>query len=266
MIATAKNYDVICFQLRNNLYSQLDSPLKKDLNRLSNDIKAIITSGKKIQSQSVDMLSQVFNLRIKALKWLADDKNFDYLKMLNDIFPQIEELKSNKKLEVLTENLLFALRCNHRVVESLVGTNEFSSDTIASNISQLPDITYQQYLASLAFANLDDETSQKIVDWTNASLHIEFVLVAADIISENKLKISNKTINELAFLVADSAQEYSALAAELGILKIRSTRQSFSLCQGRNRQYKSWNSTKRNQRTRTRFRKTLCNNQIIQQS
>jgi hypothetical protein len=228
MIATAKNYDVICFQLRNNLYSQLENPLKKDLNRLSSDIKAIITSGKKVQAQSVDMLSQVFNLRIKALKWLADDKNFDYLEMLKDIFPQIEELKSNRKLEVLTENLLFALRCNQRVVESLAGTSEFSSNSFASNISQLPDITYQQFIASLAFANLDDETAQKIVDWTNASLNIEFVLVAADIIGDDKLKISDKTINELAFLVADAAQEYSALAAELGILKTRSTRQSFS--------------------------------------
>jgi|LakMenE01Jun11ns_1017448.scaffolds.fasta_scaffold9848979_1 hypothetical protein len=228
MIAAAKNYDVICFQLRNNLYSQLENPLKKDLDRLSSDIKAIITSGKKVQAQSVEMLSQVFNLRIKALKWLADDKNFDYLEMLKDIFPQIEELKSNKKLEVLTENLFFALRCNQRVVESLVGSSEFSSSSFASNISQLPYITYQQFIASLAFANLDGETAQKIVDWTNASLHIEFVLVAADIIGDDKLKISDKTINELAFLVADAAQEYSALAAELGILKTRSTRQSFS--------------------------------------
>jgi len=228
MIATAKNYDVICFQLRNNLYSQLESPLKKDLNRLYSNIKAIITSGKKIQAQSVDMLSQVFNLRIKALKWLAADKNFDYLEMLNDIFPQIEEMKSNRKLEVLTENLLFALRCNQRVAESLVVTSDFSADNFASNISQLPEITYQQFIASLAFANLDDETVQKIVDWTNASLHIEFVLVAADIIGDDKLKISDKTINELAFLVADAAQEYSALATELGILKTISTRLSFS--------------------------------------
>lgn len=193
--------------------------------------KAILPSGKKVQPQSVDMLSQVFNLRIKALKWLADDSRsfgIDYLEMLNDIVPQIEEMKSNKKLEVLTENLLFALRCNQRVVESLVATSDFSTDNFASNISQLPEITYQQFIASLAFANLDDETAQKIVDWTNASLHIEFVLVAADIIGDDNPKISDKTINELAFLVADAAQEYSALATELGILKTRSTRQSFS--------------------------------------
>jgi hypothetical protein len=228
MIATAKNYDVICFQLRNNLYAQLENPLKKDLNRLSSDIKLLILSGKKVQAQSVGMLSQVFNLRIKALKWLSDDINFDYLDMLKDILPQIEELKSNKKLEVLTENILFALRCNQRVVEALVGTSEFSSETFTSNLAQFPDITYQQFIASIAFANLDDNTAQKIVNWTTASLHIEFVLVAADIINDDKLKISDKTINELAFLVADAAQDYSALATELGILKSRSTRQSFS--------------------------------------
>lgn len=228
MIATAKNYDVICFQLRNNLYSQLQSPLKKDLNRLSNNIKTLIISGEKIKTQSVNMLSQVFNLRIKALKWLSADTNFDYLEMFKNIFPQIEELKSNKKLEVLTDNILFALRCNQRVVESIINSSEFSSETFTSNLGQLPDITYPQFIASLAFANLDDETTQKIVDWTNASLHIEFVLVATDIISDEKLKISDKTINELAFLIADAAQEYSALATELGLLKSRSTRQSFS--------------------------------------
>ena len=228
MIATAKNYDVICFQLRNNLYSQLQSPLKKDLNRLSNNIKTLIISGEKIKTQSVNMLSQVFNLRIKALKWLSADTDFDYLEMFKAIFPQIEELKSNKKLEVLTDNILFALRCNQRVVESIINSSEFSSETFTSNLGQLPDITYPQFIASLAFANLDDETTQKIVDWTNASLHIEFVLVATDIISDEKLKISDKTINELAFLIADAAQEYSALATELGLLKSRSTRQSFS--------------------------------------
>lgn len=228
MVATAKNYDIICFQLRNHLYSQLESPLKKDLNRLSSDIKAVITSGKKVQAQPVSMLSQVFNLRIKALKWLAYDKHFDYLEMLNNIFPKIEDLKSNRKLEVLSENLLFALRCNQRVAESLVETGEFLPNSFTSNISQLPDITYQQFVASFVFANLDDETSQKIVDWTNASLHIEFVLVAADIIGEGKVKISDRTINDLAFLVADAAQEYSALATDLGILKTRSTQHSFS--------------------------------------
>jgi hypothetical protein len=68
MLATVKNYDLICYQLRNNLYSQLENPLKKDIDRLSKDITNIINSNKKIQSQSVDILAQLFNLRVKAIK------------------------------------------------------------------------------------------------------------------------------------------------------------------------------------------------------
>ena len=155
MVATAKNYDIICFQLRNNLYSHLRSPLKKDLNRLSNDIKALITSGEKIttHSNNINILSQVFNIRIKALKWLNADTNFDYLEMANEIFPQIEELRSSKKLEILTDNILFALRCNQRVVASIIGAGELSSSKFNSNLADLPDITYQQFIASLTFAN-----------------------------------------------------------------------------------------------------------------
>ena len=150
------------------------------------------------------------------------------MEMFKDIVPKIEELRSNKKLEVLTDNILFALRCNQRVIESLINMSELSSESFSTNVEQLPDITYQQFIASFAFANLDYETTQKIVDWTNASLHIEFVLVATDIISDEKLKVSDKTINDLAFLIADAAQEYLALATEFGILKSRSAKQSFT--------------------------------------
>lgn len=228
MIATIKNYDVICFQLRNSLHTHLESPLKKALNSLSANITTLITSGKKIQAPSIDMLSQVFNLRIKALKWLSADQRFDYQERFKEIFYKIEELKSNKKLENLTDNILFALRCNQRVVDALLPSKEMSPDAFTPYLNKLPDLTYQQFIASLAVANLDDETTQRIVDWTNASLHIEFVMLAADIISDDKLKISEQTINELAFLIADAAQEYSALAIELGIVKSQATRQSFS--------------------------------------
>jgi len=222
---TAARYDIICFQLRNNFYSQLQSPLKKEINRLSSDIITLIISGKKIKVLSTTMLSQVFNLRVKALKWLLTDPTFDYREMFKSIFPQIEELRENKKLEVLSENILFALRCNQRVAESIMSLNEFLPKTSDSNPTEFPDVTYAQFAAS--FVNIDSETKQRIIDWTNSSLNIEFVLLAADIISNKKLEISDKTINDLAFLVADSAQEYIALATELGALKSRSAKESF---------------------------------------
>ena len=227
MLATIKNYDLICYQLRNNLYSQLDNPLKKDIDKLAKDITNILQSGKKIQFQSVDILAQVFNLRVKAIKWLSQDCDFNYLEMLTEVSNQIEEIGENKKMEILKENILFALRCNRRIIESLFSTG-VQSENLNIDFNQLPDISYQQLLASLAFAIPDDETAQKIVDWTNASLHIEFVMLAADIIRDEKIIVSDKSINELSFLVADAAQEYSALATEFGIIKKTANQQSLS--------------------------------------
>ncbi len=227
MLATVKNYDLICYQLRNNLYSQLDNSLKKDIDKLSKEITNILNSSKKIQSQSVDVLAQLFNLRVKAIKWLSQDNNFNYLEMLSEVTSQIEEIGENRKMEILKDNILFALRCNRRVIESLFNSGG-QSENLNIDFNQLPDINYQQFLASLAFAIPDDETAQKIADWTNASLHIEFVMLAADIIRDEKIKVSDSSINELSFLVADAAQEYSALATEFGILKTKANQQSFS--------------------------------------
>jgi hypothetical protein len=128
MIATAKNYDVLCFELRNHS-SQLDNPLKKDLNKLLSNIKDIITSGKKIKpSLNTLLLSQIFNFRVKAIKWLLEDSAFNLTEILDEVYPQFEELKQNPKMEVLAENILFALRCNRKVVDS-IATVDFSKKT-----------------------------------------------------------------------------------------------------------------------------------------
>lgn len=221
MPAKIKNYDILCYQLRNNLYSRLDNPLKNELDQLSGDIKQLIVSGELIGDPSIPILEQIFNLRIKAIKWLTSEGNFDYENMHNEIISQIERMGANKKFEVLTENLLFAIRCNQRVVESVMNNSENASASLTSVVSQLPEITYQQFLASLAYAIPDEVAVQKIVDLTNSSLRIEFVMLAADIIYDDNLKLSTKTINDLAFLVADAGQDYLAIATDLGIVKKR---------------------------------------------
>lgn len=227
MLATFKNYDSICYQLKNNFYSQLQNPLKKDLDKLSKSITNILISGKKIQVLSVDILEQIYNFRIKALKWLSEENNLNYLEMLSEVSNEIEEIGKNKKMEILKENILFALRCNKRVVESFINNGEQPAN-LSDNLKDLPDIDYKKFLTFLFYTIPDNQTAQKILDWTNSSLYVEFVILATGIIIEEKMIISDKTINELAFLIANSAQEYLALATELGFIKTESNRQEFS--------------------------------------
>jgi len=89
-------------------------------------------------------------------------------------------------------------------------------------------LTYNQFITAIALGIPDEAITQKIIDWTNSSLYIEYIAVAAFIIKDEKLNVPNRIINQLAFLVANAAQDYSAIAIELGILKMRSAQPSSS--------------------------------------
>jgi hypothetical protein len=225
MITAGRNQELICYQLRNNLYLQLDNPLKKDIDQLSKKIKEILATGKKIGKLSTALLGDIFNLRIKAAKWLANNNKLDYSKILNEMPSEIEKFKKNEKLEILVENILFAMRCNKRVADSVLNSSENATEVdLNLDIKEMPELTYPMFLASLATIP-SDEVVQKMVDWTNSSLQIEFVMLATDIIHDHKLDIADNQIDELSFLVADAAQEYAALATEFGVLKRRSVTQ-----------------------------------------
>lgn len=224
MLATAKNYDIICFQMSNQL-SHLESPMKKETTKLLNGIREILNSGKKIKPGLNAILPSIFNYRFKAIKWLIEKGDFNFTNIIDEVYPQLEELKDDPKLEILVENILFALRCNKRVVDSVISISGSNEGELEMSLSEFPVINYEQFITSIALGIPDDAVAQKIVDLTNSSLYIEFVGVAAYIIHSENLKISDKLINELAFIVADSAQEYSAVATELGILRPRTHNQ-----------------------------------------
>lgn len=218
MLAQAKNLDNICFQLRNNLYSEIDHPLKKELDAICQDIKATLLSAKTLKVLPTPIIKSLFNLRFKALLWLSKENNMDYLQMVEDVMQKLDEKQDHQELATLVENLRFSLRCCEIVVDSLT-TNE-ASGNFQEAFEKMPEITFDMYFAILSMSYPDDKTVQDLFDWTNASLNIEFGLLAVDIIKSENLKLSRKAIFDLEFLVANSAQEYYALAVGLGIVKL----------------------------------------------
>ena len=167
----------------------------------------------------MNVLPEIFNLRIRGIKWLLEEGEFDLAGIMDEVYPQIEMLKKNPRLEVLAENILFALRCNQRVINKLTALAGFSEENVSNSLTQLPSITYDQFVAALAFSIPDQDGAQKFLDWMSTSLCIEFVAIATVTIDEEKLHVSSENINELAFIVSDAAQDYIALATELGLFK-----------------------------------------------
>jgi hypothetical protein len=173
-------------------------------------------------------IAQIFNFRVKAIKWLLNNNEFDFNNLFSEVYPEIEKYNLNPKLQILSENLLFALRCNKRVVNALFNSADFSQENFEKQASKLPTINYDQFITSIALGIPDDANAQKIIDWTNSSLYIEYIALAASLIYDEKLSVSAKVINDLAFLVAEAAQLYFAISTEMGIIKQSSQKYTLS--------------------------------------
>ncbi len=218
MLAAAKNYDVICLQMRNYL-AQQEGPIKHETNRFVDGVREIINSGDPIKPKLDKFLPQVFNYRLMALKWISQQPDIDFSHLIEKAYPSLEGLRKNPKLAVLAENTLFALRCNARVTHAVIG--ETNSEEFSKQLASVPVTTYEQFFGTLVLSIPDQEAFQTIADFTNTSLYIEFILLAAILINEESLDVAENTTNELAFLIADAAQEYSAVATQMGILPAR---------------------------------------------
>lgn len=218
MLAAARNYDVICLQMRNYLPQQ-EEPIKRETTRFIEGVKAVIMGEGSVKPKLDKFIPQIFNYRLLALKWISQQPDIDFGHVLEQAYPSLEGLRSNSKLRLLAENTLFAVRCNSRVMQAIIG--DVNSQEFSQQLADVPVTTYEQFFGTLALSSPDQETFQTIADFSHCSLYIEFILLAAILIYEENIDISEGTINELAFLIADAAQEYSAIAALIGILPVR---------------------------------------------
>lgn len=218
MLIPAKNYDIISFELISQM-RRLESPLKEDLIKLLDSIREMLLSDHEIKPLLDDLLGQIFDLRLKAVKWIGQDKSFDLLEGLDVAFAHLERLKSNKKLTVLVENLLYALRWNRRVILALTENSPLRK--LEFSKIEMPAMNYHQFIAAIAMSVPDEKVAQKIIDWTNSAMYIEFSALSISLISEERLNISGKVIDQITAITADAGQLYPALATEFGILGTR---------------------------------------------
>jgi hypothetical protein len=217
MLATSKNLDFTIVEIR-NYFNHFDNSLKKEYDNLVSKIEYIILNEKNIRLNFDKILPQVFNFRIKALKWLIENEKVNLLDTLNEVQKEFEIIKENKKLRLLAENILFALRVNQRVVNSLLSRIHYSNENFRLETKKIDVINYEQFISSISIGIPDDEISQKILDFVHNSLYIEIVSLSAILINDKNLKISSKKINELSEIISNAAQNYFALAMDLHII------------------------------------------------
>ncbi len=183
------------------------------------EIKTILNSENEITENELNEISEsLIDLRVKAANSLSDIKERSYFEIISEVSEKIEQYQGRKSADVLNQNILFALRTFNKVIESVRQQDEAGNLNVELNI--LSSKNYNDYLHSQSALIGDKKLFKTFSDWIKASLKIEFVLISADLIRGGIVRSSENLIDKLSFLVADSSQEFYALAVGLGMISI----------------------------------------------
>lgn len=102
---------------------------------------------------------------------------------------------------------------------ALASINLYQDVTLLSSMfKDIPKISYNGYL-NLISTSAPDFLFPLLMDYLNYSLYIEFGLIAAFIINEEKLQIRPERIAQLAAFIACSTHEFGAIVREINPTK-----------------------------------------------
>lgn len=215
----ASNIEFSCFYLFVN-YNGLDNSLKREFDDLLSEIEATILSGKEIETRIPLSFNKVFRIRILALKAILRDEE-SILDLFDESYPYFEDLANDEKMNLLGENILFAIRSNIRVAKAIFSSPSFSQQDLENGMNEFQDKIFEleQFISLFSLSTPPAGITHSILDWLKASLTLEYIILSAAIIKDRKLVVTTATIKYLARAIADATHNYNAIAFEMGILK-----------------------------------------------
>jgi hypothetical protein len=220
MTAVSKNYDGLCYHLK-VVHKNLDDPLKRKLHSFLDDIKSELIEEDGFATGFIEKkFPLILGLRLSALKWMETEQQSLIHLFDNETYPYFERMAENEKLSILAGNILFALRCNRKVINALlkkIGQKEFPNGAFF----ELPELSYDQFIAAIYLSAPNAEAAETAIEWLKSSFRIEYGILAASVIYDESLWVTSNKIEKLSTIIADAAQTYSAIASELGIFSSR---------------------------------------------
>lgn len=219
MLSPVVNYDFICYPLKAQYFERLDHGLQSEIKKLFSEIENGLKSSSDLRAFATSQLRSIFNLRIKAIKWFLADNHLTALgETIDGCYNDFDSLIENSKLVYFVDNLKFAMRANKRLVDSLVEHVDISSTEMEIKSSFL-EINYDQFITSISIGIPDEESAQRIIDLVGSSLRIEFSAIAASILIEKGIDLSEEKAIQLTSVIGNAGQDYSAICHELGLFK-----------------------------------------------
>jgi hypothetical protein len=219
MSSGALAYSPIFFLIKEHV-EKVNLPLRMKLHGLITESIELLKQQPADLRPSLELLiPQLFDIRIQAIKWLSSDAGeINFTEMYEEIYEDLRPYISDGKYGILTENCLFALRSNFRVLSSVltqVGTVEIENGI--QGIKEA-EISYDQLIALLKSSIPLSNEFNTLINWINSSLRVEFVIFSFAIIRDSNLEIKNEMIEELSSIVVNESHEYYSLAKTLGLI------------------------------------------------
>ena len=193
-----------------------------EFNGLIAEIKSVLDKNPTELAQEIEeLLPQVFDIRLKSLKWIDEIEQVDSKTVYNDIDKALAPLTSHPQHGVLAENCAFAIRSNERVLSPLL--SELGGTFITENIKGITqsEFNYVQLMSVLQSISLLREVVKYLKEWIHASLRIELILLALFVIDDEKQEVDEHTIDKLSEMVATNGQDFYAIAKHLGLVQKR---------------------------------------------
>lgn len=200
-------------------FREIKEPKEKEIeNEIEKLLNLIIKSRRPLEKNINNLLSEIFDLKIKLLKW-AIKKEFDFQKISQELLIELEQAKSRIKKEeemVLFENTLFSLKVVIKVLNSILKQYPLSDQKLEEIET---DISYEQLKVAIKIEPISERIKNSILKLVETSLSLDFALILAILFILQIYKFSKKRIIELSKLIKDLAQEYGGLAINLQLWK-----------------------------------------------
>ncbi len=196
------NLDFVFLDLKQHS-SSLDKEILKDLKKLEKLINNALNSRKKLDSELHLISPQLFSLRIKALDWLTKGKQ-DINSVLDEVYPSIEQLGENPRLKKVGYHIAQSLTYNRKLVSFFSDAGVLSDKSMES--VSMANFDYSSFVIALQF--MPSQISRLLMGIMNASLKIEFISIAAIMLSNNEIKCSDLKVLQLTTLASNTALEY----------------------------------------------------------
>ncbi len=216
MSTAAKNIDFLFWPLTVAGIST-DDPLKKQMDLFAEDVKRDLFSyDLNLKKIILHRLPAIFEIRLAASKRLKEEKTKGLEIIEDEVSPYFKVMQKVKRLSHLALHILVVLEYNKKVILSIKRAMEEDFPNI--HALEIPAITFQE-LADVILVDYPNQREYRLrIEFIECSLFIEYIIVAAIVINDEKLLIKENRIIELSAMLAEATQAYISLACELNLI------------------------------------------------